>query len=95
MIIVWDEGGNARYISKSFEKMLGYDLSQVRTLKWHELVSPQGASFIKNTVDKAAEHSQTFTASLLHTNGEYIRSECNLKKNRRPNDRQPFLRQHL
>ncbi|MFC2946899.1 ATP-binding protein [Virgibacillus sediminis] len=80
VIIVWDEDGNAQYISRAFEQSLGYKLSEIQALKWHDLVSRQDACYIKKTIDKSGGHDQVFTSSLLHKNGQYIRCQCKLRK---------------
>ncbi|GAB3066592.1 ATP-binding protein [Virgibacillus ainsalahensis] len=80
VFILWNQKGEAIFISESFQNLLGYKLSDYKTLTWHELLSPKDARYIHRNIDKNTNENQVFNVDILNSQGKYILSECTIVK---------------
>lgn len=80
IITVWDVDWKLLFISKSVERLLGYRVSDLSEMQWHEKISPEDVHYIKRNINKGTFENQTFNINILHQNGNYIWSECMVAK---------------
>ncbi|UJL48244.1 PAS domain S-box protein [Virgibacillus sp. NKC19-16] len=80
IITVWDQYGKVLYISKSIERLLGYNSTDLEDLVWHEKISPEDVTYIIRNFNQHIVTPQTFTINILNKQGKYIWSECTIAK---------------
>ncbi|WP_373896100.1 ATP-binding protein [Virgibacillus sp. CBA3643] len=80
IITVWDQNGKVLYISKSIERLLGYNAFDLEDLVWHEKISPEDVTYIIKNFSQHTDEAQTFTINILNKQGKYIWSECTIAK---------------
>ncbi|MBY7143571.1 PAS domain S-box protein [Virgibacillus sp. NKC19-3] len=80
IITVWDQDGNVLYISKSIERLLGYNASDLEDVAWHEKISLEDVTYIKRNFNQYTDEPQIFTINILNKQGKYIWSECTIAK---------------
>ncbi|MGP4107084.1 ATP-binding protein [Virgibacillus sp. L01] len=74
-IAIWDENGRIIYISKSVERLLGYQVTDLLGTQWFEKVSKEDVAYIKKHFDTSQESSQTFNIMIQNLHGKNIWTE--------------------
>ncbi|MFD1360467.1 ATP-binding protein [Lentibacillus salinarum] len=74
-ITVWDQYGVIIYISKTVEQLLGYRVTDLMGTKWHEWVSPEDTSYIKQNFDSTLHKQQIFNIHIHNLDGKSIWTE--------------------
>ncbi|CDQ39908.1 sporulation kinase C [Virgibacillus kapii] len=80
IILVLDALGRLTYVSKTVESILGYHPSDLVGKLWHELISAEDASYMKDNFDETHTQTQSFTMNVVNRDGKYIWSECSAAK---------------
>ncbi|MGM0941557.1 MAG: ATP-binding protein [Bacillota bacterium] len=80
IITVLDEEGRVIFSSKSTEHLLGFHPSELAGKFWHELISADDASYIKDNFEQRFSQNQLYTMNILNSDGKYIWSECSVVK---------------
>ncbi|WP_239984579.1 ATP-binding protein [Lentibacillus sediminis] len=78
IIIVWDQEGQALYISDTIQRILGYAPADFISLNWYELIPPEDIARIKKSLGQNVNMSQEFSLRILNEQGKYIDSECTI-----------------
>lgn len=77
---IWDNTGVLVYISKSIERLFGYELSMFTHASWSFFLSESDINYLKQKFDNENSQEQFFNVSVRHKNGRYIWCECFIKK---------------
>ncbi|MFB4169102.1 ATP-binding protein [Virgibacillus sp. JSM 102003] len=74
-IAIWDKNGRIVYISKSVERLLGYQVTDLLGTQWFEKVSKEDVAYIKKHFDTDQESSQIFNIMIQNIHGKNIWTE--------------------
>ncbi len=73
IIVLLDQEEEVLFISKSVERILALNATDLIGIHWNELISPEDANHYRL---KDLGMNQTFNVEILHKSGKYIGTEC-------------------
>ncbi|RLL45529.1 PAS domain-containing protein [Oceanobacillus piezotolerans] len=77
---VLSEQGKVLFVTKSVERLLRYESSELIGRSWNELISEEDGIYITNAYRKSKEIKQNFTVRMLGKYREYVPIGCTLTK---------------